>query len=70
MDEELIELFQDNSIGCYPVSNDNGADSYWCPGCGAHKDVKGYVGGMSHITEVNHRVGCRLMELYNKVMKL
>lgn len=65
---ELVkELFANNSIGLQPERNENSADSYWCPCCGAHEDVKGYADGMRHISEIPHKPSCRLLFLYHLV---
>jgi hypothetical protein len=60
----LGELFQDCSIGLYPVANRNGADHYRCPGCSASKDTLGYASGQDPLSSVEHDDRCDLNLLY------
>lgn len=57
-------LLTNGGMGVYPTPVSNGADFYTCPACGAHKNVKGHIGGgLGDLSQVDHKAGCSLMEL-------
>lgn len=60
----ISQMFDGADIGVYGQRHDNGADSYHCPACFAHKDIKGYCSSTAHHTEVTHHEGCTLEALY------
>lgn len=66
--QEILDLlgnmFQDCSIGLYPVMSHNGADHYRCPSCSASKDTLGYATGQDPLDSVKHDDRCDLNLLH------
>lgn len=60
----LGSLFQDSSIGLYPVRNDNGGDTYQCPCCSASKSTLGYAFGQDPLDSMEHDDRCDLTLLH------
>lgn len=59
----LGNLFEDHTIGLYPVRNEQG-DHYACPACTARKDTMGYAMGQEHINDIQHDDRCDVHLLY------
>lgn len=62
--ELLLDLFHDGGIGVRGVRNENGADSYECPACGAWRFIKGHAHSWGAMSDVEHRKDCQLVKLW------
>lgn len=63
---ELMDLFEDGSIGPAGIRISNGADYYRCPSCFASKDTQGYCDPTTDMKDISHQDDCKLNLLYNK----
>lgn len=68
-EQTLIGLVQqgllDGSIGLYPTQHSGGADYYTCPFCGQTTDVQGHIGGLTNLSDGQHRADCAGMQILN-----
>ena len=63
----LRSLQSDGAFEMIPHRNDNGADSYSCPACGASTQIKGYAYGGGSPSEVQHYKDCKLLCLLGEI---
>lgn len=59
----LREMFANDDLGVVGFGNNNGADYYWCPACGASEKTEGWCASMASVSMIKHKPDCRLVKL-------
>lgn len=70
--EDLVKRAYDaGALALFGQREDNGADYYYCPGCGQTKNVKGYASMTNpDLSAVDHDPDCPLVALVEAAKKL
>jgi hypothetical protein len=66
-DETLRELFAELALGLSGHRVNNGGDYYLCSCCLEETPIMGYCDARAHITEGQHKSGCKLLALYHEL---